>query len=456
MHFFNDMSKDVTKQHPVYLAFKAYLRFIHDKIYYRKTYKINAEAIPPSGTPTLILSNHQNCLNDPLGILFSFRDRKAMFITRADVFALSPIANKFLRAIGLLPAFRINYEGAEALKNNGDTFKISEEELVNGRTLIMYPEAGHQNKRWLGNFSLGYARLAFEAAAMHDFKTDIIVLPSCNHYENYFGLQTEFMVKFGTPIHLQDYYELYKTKPRTAQRKLNEKVREQISDLMLNITDLDNYEAIDFIREIYRKQWALKKNMECKDLPSKLLVDKSLCAALEKTSAEKPDSMQTIYASALRLKQLMSEARIDEKSMGTNPSAFGSVMGLIACVLTFPLWIFSLWPAIFNYWCSMLVFKLGSKDPMFKGTFLYAINALFFIPIFYILTLIVTGIQLNWLVALVYVLILPLLTLFAIYWRKLALRFLKNLRFSFGKNKGKVKEAKDLRAEIFEQLNKLL
>ena len=75
----------------LYRIFKCYLRFLHDKIYYRKTYKINAENIPSNTTPTIIVSNHQNCLNDPLGVLFTFRDRKPNFITRADVFALHPI-----------------------------------------------------------------------------------------------------------------------------------------------------------------------------------------------------------------------------------------------------------------------------------------------------------------------------------------------------------------------------
>ena len=30
----------------LYWIFKAYLRFFHDKIYYKKTYKVNSEAIP--------------------------------------------------------------------------------------------------------------------------------------------------------------------------------------------------------------------------------------------------------------------------------------------------------------------------------------------------------------------------------------------------------------------------
>ena len=98
----------------LYWIFKAYLRFFHDKIYYEKTYKVNSETISEDGTPLIIVSNHQNCLNDPLGLVFSFNDRKPHVITRADVFAVSPVADKFLRSIGLLPAFRLDYDGEES------------------------------------------------------------------------------------------------------------------------------------------------------------------------------------------------------------------------------------------------------------------------------------------------------------------------------------------------------
>ena len=93
------MSQKNNKPGLLYSIFKAYLRFTHDKVYYKKTYSIDYNNIPADGTPIIIVSNHQNCLNDPLGVLFTIRDRKPSFITRADVFALHPIANKFLRSI---------------------------------------------------------------------------------------------------------------------------------------------------------------------------------------------------------------------------------------------------------------------------------------------------------------------------------------------------------------------
>lgn len=53
------MEKKAQKGGIAYNVFKCYLRFLHDKIFYRKTYKINADNIPSNTTPTIIVSNHQ-------------------------------------------------------------------------------------------------------------------------------------------------------------------------------------------------------------------------------------------------------------------------------------------------------------------------------------------------------------------------------------------------------------
>jgi 1-acyl-sn-glycerol-3-phosphate acyltransferase len=174
-----------------YLILKEYIRFLVNKIYYKKVYVADAGNVPPEGTPMLIVSDHQNSLMDALGILLSINDRKVHFIARADVFKIHPLATKFLYWIGLLPAFRLAFEGAEGLANNDETFRVSEQNLLDGRTVVIYPEAGHQDKHWLGKFSYGYTRMAFQAAELGNFETDIVILPACNHYSEYFALRSE-------------------------------------------------------------------------------------------------------------------------------------------------------------------------------------------------------------------------------------------------------------------------
>lgn len=449
------MSKEkekIEKPGCLYRMFKAYLRFFHDKIYYKKTYCIHGEAVPENGTPLLIVSNHQNCLNDPLGLVFAFRDRKPHVITRADVFEVSPIADKFLRSIGLLPAFRLDYEGEAALGKNAATFRQSEQALIDGKTVIMYPEAGHQDKHWLGTFSFGYTKMAFEAAELGNFEKDVVILPACNHYSHYFGMRNRMLVKYGTPISLQPYYELYKTKPRTAQREVNKLVREQISSLMLDVRDLYNYEAIDIIRNIYGKDYASRCGVDPDYLPDRLMTDKALVAKIDAAREELTEN--ECFIDALVLRDELEEYGLTDEHLRASVSPMMLGLRLMIALLLLPVWLFSWWPSMLVYWIPMAIFKLKMKDPMFEGTLLFGSAVLFTIPLFSLITLLVVGMNVGWLWAVIYVALFPLLMLFAWWYVHFAKHTIGQLKYIWhGKA---VKGMKELKAVMYKKLDRII
>ena len=437
-----------------YNMFKWYIRFLHNQIYYKKTYQVHTEAIPADGTPCLIVSNHQNCMNDPLGLVISFLDRKLHVITRADVFQVSPIADKFLRAIGLLPAFRLDYEGEGALSKNAETFRASEQALIDGKTVLMYPEAGHQDKHWLGTFSFGYTKMAFEAAELGNFEKEVFILPACNHYSHYFGMRNRMLVKFGTPISIQPYYELYKTKPRTAQREVNKLVREQISNLMLDIRDLDNYDAIDFIRTTYGVDYAKKRGVNPDDLPNRLLSDKDLVAKLAEAKETDDAGVNVLYQDARDLKQGIETLGITDGHLkeSVNPITLGFKLLLLLMLL--PLWIFSWWPSMLVYWIPMSIFKAKMKDPMFEGTLLFGSAALFTLPLFSVITLLVVGLNSGWISALIYVALFPLLMLFCWKYATVGKKTLQTLKCLV--KPSSVEKLKQMRKNLHKKLNEII
>ena len=145
------------------IAFRAYIQYVNSGLYFRKEHVLGLENVPANGTPVIVVSNHQNCLNDPLCVSLKLTDRRINFLARANVFK-NPVFNKALRAMGLLPAYRMGYDGLSSVRRNQETFEDAEKALKDGETLMLYPEGGHQDKRWLGTFKLGYLRIAFAAA----------------------------------------------------------------------------------------------------------------------------------------------------------------------------------------------------------------------------------------------------------------------------------------------------
>ena len=256
-----------------YRVFKHYVRFLHSRVFYKKVYYIGKENIPEQGVPVVFASNHQNCACDPLLLLLGLENESHPYVVaRGDVFGKSLIADKFFNWLGLVPAFRLNFDGAEALQKNEAMLATTEQKLLEGNRLIIFPEGGHQDKHYLGEFSFGYTRLAFQAAEKANFEKDIVIVPCCNHYSDYFEAKTEALYRFGEPVHLQSYYELYKTKPRTAQREVNKIVRQRIQAMMLDVQDVENYDVVD---------WTLSNSPykgEGKELP--LSIDTNLSPSL--------------------------------------------------------------------------------------------------------------------------------------------------------------------------------
>ena len=435
-----------------YKGLKSYIRFLVNDLYYKDVQFIGTENIPPVGTPLLIVSDHQNSLNDALGIMLSVNDRKVHFIARADVFNIHPLATKFLYWIGLLPAFRIAFEGVDALKGNDNTFRVSEQRLLEGKTVTLYPEAGHQDRHWLGKFTYGYTRLAFEAAEMGNFEKEIFILPSCNHYSKYRGVRNSMLIKYGTPVSLAPYYELYKTKPRTAQREVNKVVRAQINDMMLNIEDLDNYGAIDFLRESsFGKEWAADHGFDASVLSSKLESDRLLVKEL----ASRKEEVQPLLDETASLVSRMEELAIVEDDVIDPPSRFEIFEETLLVILLFPIAVFALWPSVLCWFIpKYFSHKLGDK--MLESSFVVALNVLFILPICAILTLIFTWIWGGFLKAVAHALLLPFLCLFEWAYYKMVERLIQKIRFRKVSGKGLVADVGQMRSNIFSGLRSVL
>ena len=448
-------NKITTRDHSLFLkAFRAYLQYVNSWLYFRKEHIIGIENVPADGTPVVVVSNHQNCLNDPLCVCLTLTDRRMNFIARANVFKV-PLFNRALRAMGLLPAYRMGYEGYAAVNKNRKTMDDAGNALRDGETLMMFPEAGHQDKRWLGVFKLGYLRIAFEAAEKLNFEKDVMILPSCNHYSNYFHARTDMVVKFDKPISLKPFYDDYREAPRETMVRVNELVRSRIQELMLHIDDLEHYDQIDFLRDNgYGRRYAIRHGFKYNYLPSRLLSDQKLVNALQEATEQHPEAMEEIYRDTAQYMEGLDELSIRDWLFRHNPGVESVLLRGVGLLLLLPLFILSIIPTALLFIVPKIFLTKMIKDRMFISSFNIGVSVFVTIPLCLFVPVVLLWVFVGFWWAFGYFVAFPLMFVLAWNYMRMFRKFVGTLRFI--RERAKVKELRKLRKSIFERLDDML
>jgi hypothetical protein len=328
---------------------------------------------------------------------------------------------------------------------------------MDGETVMLYPEGGHQDKRWLGAFKLGYLRIAFAAAEKMDFKEDVMILPSCNHYSNYFHARTEMLIRFGKPVSLKPYYERYRQEPRATMMEINSLVHSRIKDMMLHIDDVENYDAIDFIRDKgYGIRYAKYHGFKFNYLPSRLLSDQSLVNDLQSAFEKHPEEMSQIYSDTLKFSEGLDMIGIRDWLFEHNPGYEAVVLRGLGLIALLPLFIVSIIPTGLLFLIPRIFLKKMIKDQMFVSSFNVAVSVFVSVPLCMILPAILLWIFAGFWWGLGYALLFPIMFILSWNYMKMNRKFIGTWNFVRKKNRKVVNELRELRKSIFKRLDNIL
>ncbi|MDF7818731.1 1-acyl-sn-glycerol-3-phosphate acyltransferase [Runella sp. MFBS21] len=388
-----------------YSLLRAYVRFWHNRIFYRKVEIKNFPKNLSTDIPLLIVTNHQNTLMDALAVVLNVGERQPYFLTRADIFK-KDFVRKLLMSLKMLPVYRLR-DGMDEMKQNDDIFNTCVKILSTGGTLAAFPEGNHGVQYHLRSFKKGLARIAFQAETEHDWRLNLQILPCGLYYTHCQKMGERLVLNFGEPFKLSEYQNAYQENPPRTLTQVTRRMYDSIQALMLHIDDLPHHDDYKWLIDVASGKGG--------DLMNTVLSTRKELDELRKNTPEK--YMGQIQA-AHQQRLLMEPKSISPFTVGKGkPAIFMLVLKMLFLLISSPLALYGVVNNGLPYAFPFLMTR-KLKDPQFSSAFRIVLFALVTFPIFYLIQISIVGIFTDAQSTLLYALSLPISGYLTHHWAR--------------------------------------
>jgi 1-acyl-sn-glycerol-3-phosphate acyltransferase len=440
--------KNIGKHSYAWDVLAPYFRLALGDVFFKEQIITGRENIPPHGTPVFVIANHQNSINDALLIVSMFKikeKQQPVSLARGDFFKNDTVA-KILRFWRVMPTYRAKDGGKSDIKKNMETFQIASDILKNGGVITMFPEAMHQQGRFLGTFKKGVPRICFGAEEAADFQLNLQILPVNLHYSKIQKFREKALVEIGKPFGISGLLEAYKNNPNEAYLEFNTKARAILKSMVLDIEDAENYEEYNFLREMIRRS-RIKNNYKRYNYYDEFKEEKKVIAEIDALKEKAPENFETLMAETKEYSESLKKLNFKDVLVNKKTTGFGLAMKTLLMGICFPFFLFGF---VNNALPCFLVDYLTNKIPdrVFVGSLRFIMGFLL-LPFWYLgICIAVSLISHSFLVGLSYT-ILAFLSLFVYYrYRVSTFKLWHAWRYFFKRKTDEVARLKELKNKI--------
>lgn len=366
-----------------YWFVKQYVIFAHWLVH-RKIIVTGNENLPHN-KPVILAPNHQNALLDPLAVLCNCY-YQPVWLARADIFQIAA-AVPALRFLKIMPIYRIR-DGAENLEKNEVVFKRSINVLKQKGVLALFPEGTHTFKRQILPHKKAVPRIAFMAADKIGFDSDIQIVPVGIYYSHYWKFGRNQIVRFGKPIPLTEFEDIYKENPAVANIQLRDRIHDDTLPLIMNFNSKPHYDGMEAVREICSNA-LLEKNGRKKTIWNRYVSDCELVDKINLFTKEKTEEATTLGHKALSFLEKVKSERLRAWLIDKNEEKMSKIgLNILLLIITFPFFVAGFVLNAVPFFLSDFVARKAVKDITFFGSVSFVAGLILF-PLFYIIAIFV-------------------------------------------------------------------
>ncbi len=350
-------------------------------VYFRRIKVVGRENIP-SGTPIIFAPNHQYAFMDALLLVMVTR-KIPYFLVRADIFKKS-FFSFLLRTLKMMPVYS-QRDSVDVLSKNEETFSTCVDILKRGKHLTIFPEGNHSKIRKIRTIRKGLLRIGFRTINEGDEGKNLVIIPVGINYDDHSKFQSDILIKFGKPIALENFNELYKENQAKAFSDVSAKIYSDLVDLTVNIQHIESYKFYESVLKIYTPNFMHRVKLKYRNLLSRFSAYKKIIAGLDNWIETDPQEFKALETKNNKFFRQQIRSEFDPVCLGNFfDSRLQRFFNYLLLIIFWPIYMYGLINNLLAISLPYFIGKATVKDDHFQSSVKLAIGLLSF-PITYII-----------------------------------------------------------------------
>ena len=198
--------------------------------YYRHIDITGLEHIP-TDAPVILAANHPTAFIEPC-LLACFQHRTLHFLARGDLYK-NGLAAAVLKALNILPVYRLKDGGYSKLKHNFSTFEDCFKVLSNRGAVMILAEGSCVHEKALRPLRKGTARIALGALDADVTLEEVYVVPVGVNFTRPEKMRSQVLIRCGAPMRASEYLADYRANPTPALTNFTRHLRARLNPLVV-------------------------------------------------------------------------------------------------------------------------------------------------------------------------------------------------------------------------------
>lgn len=388
---------------------------IANKFYFRSFQVKGAENIPEKG-PVFFVANHPSAFMDPI-VIATITNRHLFFLAKGALFE-SKFSRWLLPKFNMIPIFRSHETPGQGQKNK-EIFSICYKHFAKGGAILAFPEGISITERKIKKIQTGTARICLGAEAENNFALDVKIVTIGLNFSDPHKFYSDVLINIDKPIHVSDFYELYKQDPFKGAHALTDEIRARLEQQVIAIQDAEEDKLVANIEKLYKSQLLFELGHSPKEMSDDFQTTKAIHDSVRYFSEQEPERVQgfkkEINAYLDQLNRLaLNDALI--KGVGNASPVSDAVKAALYLFIGFPLFAFGFLnnylPFRIPFWSAPLI----SRRPEYYGSIALTLGTFTFIFFYALQIWLVNMLVGDWRISLCYGLLLPVSGLFSFFY----------------------------------------